>query len=58
MSSLLAMYRPRHEATFMTLRGRTRWICVCGKQMKGWSSNQEEIARSYAEHSGLVEKRK
>lgn len=50
--------RPLHEATLLTKGGRTRWTCLCGKQMKGWSDDPQQVMRLYAEHAGLVEKRK
>jgi len=49
---------PRHEASLVSLRGRSRWVCRCGAQMKGWSEDPQAVMRSYAEHNGLVEKRK
>lgn len=55
---LLSQYRPRHEATIVTCRGRSRWVCLCGRQMKGWTTDPQEMMRTYAVHSGMVEIRK
>jgi hypothetical protein len=58
MPDRYSLAQPKHEMAISTFRGRSRWTCVCGAQMKGWTDDPQAMMQSYAEHNKTVERRK